>query len=91
MTADTNLHKNNHTMASVKCIAVLIITKRIIKRKKLKLQSQLRRTTITNVNFILQPTVVPLLNVVAYCSIELFFLKCQKIVIFNHAQTNERI
>ena len=61
--ADTNLHKNNQTAASVKCIAVLIITK----CQKLKLQSQLRGTTITNVNFILQPTVC-LLLVMLLCS-----------------------
>ena len=42
MMADTNLHKNNHTMASVKCIVLLMITK----CKKLKLQSESQRTTI---------------------------------------------
>ena len=60
--ADTNLHKSYQTMASVKSIALLMIEKH--KKLKLKsshnhdvLQSQLRHTAITNVNFILQPTV----------------------------------
>ena len=36
--------------------------------------------------------IVSLLNIAAYCSMELFsFLKHQKFAIFNHAQTNARI